>query len=327
MVPFRRPAALAIVKQPLYSRWMRPDGWDQLDTARLILASIVAVGHAIEVFAIPFGLLPSLDIFAWSSEFAVLAFFVISGLVIGRSLIVSSKNGDWLFLGFMKRRFRRIYPPLLFSVVLTASAALVLRQFALDHYSGAAPEPARVSFSYLDNWYEIAKSLATFGFRGDLSASSNGPLWSLALEMQAYVVAGLVAQAIAARSKWVMAASVIAVPVMLRARGAQLPDFYHFACFGCFVCGIALSFLPIRFPRLIPNVSIDFSYSLYILHFPIMLFIFFTSCQGEAPSTGRLIWLMAISLVASVLISIGSAIVFERPYWLRARKIAATGAT
>jgi hypothetical protein len=36
---------------------MRPDGWDQLDTARLILASIVA-GHAIEVFAVPFGLLP-----------------------------------------------------------------------------------------------------------------------------------------------------------------------------------------------------------------------------------------------------------------------------
>jgi peptidoglycan/LPS O-acetylase OafA/YrhL len=109
-----------------------------------------------------------------------------------------------------------------------------LRQFGLDRYSGVAAEPAHASFSYLDNWYEIAKSLATFGFRGDLSASSNGPLWSLGLEMQAYVIAGLIAQAIVARSKWVMAASVIAVPAMLRARGAQLPDLYHLACFGCF---------------------------------------------------------------------------------------------
>src|ERR1700720_2535241 len=98
---------------------MKTSGWDQLDTMRLILASIVAVGHAIEVFAIPFGLLPSLDVFAWASEFAVLAFFAISGLVIGRSLTSSSKKGDWLFLSFMKRRVRRIYPPLLFSVVLT----------------------------------------------------------------------------------------------------------------------------------------------------------------------------------------------------------------
>ena len=145
--------------------------------------------------------------------------------------------------------------------------------------------------------------------------------------MQAYVVAGLVAQAISARSKWIRAASVIAVPVMLRARGAQLPDLYHFACFGCFAFGIAMSFFPIRFPRLVPVVSIDFSYSLYILHFPIILFIFFICCQGEAPSNSRLIWLMAISLSASVLISIGSAMVFEHPYWLRTRKISPSGAT
>ena len=209
---------------------------------------------------------------------------------------------------------------------LTASAALVLRQFGLDQYSGVASEPARVSFSYLDNWYEIAKALVSFGFRGDLSASSNGPLWSLGLEMQAYVVAGLVAQAIAARSKWVMAASVVAVPIMLRARGAQLPDLYHLECFGCFALGIAMSFFPIRFPRFLPIMPIDFSYSLYILHFPIMLFIFFICCQGEAPSTRKLILLMAISLVASVLISIGSAMGFERSYWLRARKIAPAGA-
>jgi peptidoglycan/LPS O-acetylase OafA/YrhL len=313
---------LAHPSHPFYIAAMRKDGWDQLDMARLILASIVAVGHAIEIFAIPFGLLPSMDLFAWASEFAVLAFFAISGLVIGRSLIQSSGSGDWLFLNFMKRRLRRIYPPLLFSVVLTASVAVVLSQIGLDRYAGAALEPARTEFSYLQNWYEIVKALATFGFRGDLSASSNGPLWSLALEMQAYVVAGLTAQAFAARSKWVVAVSVIAIPIVLRARGAQLPDLYHFACFGCFACGIAASFFPIRFPRVVPIVSIDFSYSLYILHFPIMLFVFFIWCQGEAPSMWKLIWLMMFSIAASVLISIGSAIIFEKRGWLRSRKTA-----
>jgi peptidoglycan/LPS O-acetylase OafA/YrhL len=319
--------SLATVRQPPYSRPMRPDGWDQLDTVHLILASIVAVGHSIEVFAIPFGLLPSMDLFAWTSEFAVLASFAISGLVIGRSLIASSKKGDWLFLTFMKRRFRRIYPPLSFSVALTAGAALVLRQFGLDHYTGIALEPARVSFSYLDNWYEIAKSLATFGFRGDLSASSNGPLWSLVLEMRAYVIAGLVAQAIAARTKWVIAASVISVPIMLRARGAQLPDLYHFACFGCFAFGIAMSFFPLQFPRFVPVVAVDFSYSLYILHFPIMLFIFFVAFQGAAPSTTRLVSLISVSLIASVAVSIVSAIWFERHSWWRPRRAASIGVT
>jgi peptidoglycan/LPS O-acetylase OafA/YrhL len=314
-------AALPIVRRSLYKS---PDETRRMGSTRHSApdSGVDSRCRPFEVFAIPFGLLPTLDIFAWSSEFAVLAFFAISGLVIGRSLITSSRNADWLFLRFMRRRFRRIYPPLLFSVALTASMALLLRKFELDHYNGAAHEPARTDFSYLQNWYEIVKSLATFGFRGDLSASSNGPLWSLALEMQAYVVAGLVAQALVARSKWITAASVIAIPIMVRARGAQSQDLYHFACFGCFAFGIAVSFFPVRFPRFLPVVSIDFSYSLYILHFPIMLFIFFVVCQGAAPSTTRLVSLMALSLVASVAVSIASALVFEHHSWRRSRKVA-----
>src|SRR6266568_4997036 len=98
---------------------MKADGWDQLDTIRLILASIVVVDHAAGIFGRPFALVSTevSDWLAFGAEWAVYLFFLISGLVIGRSLIRMSGNGDSLFLDFMRRRIARIYPPLLFSVL------------------------------------------------------------------------------------------------------------------------------------------------------------------------------------------------------------------
>jgi hypothetical protein len=61
-------------------------GWKQLDTARLLLSLIVVVAHANYVFITPLGYTAMFPITEWMAKYAVLAFFVLSGLVIGRSL-------------------------------------------------------------------------------------------------------------------------------------------------------------------------------------------------------------------------------------------------
>lgn len=292
------------------------DGWDQIDTVRLLLASVVAVGHGVGILAHPFGYASEAfnDALSTASIVAVLVFFLISGLVIGRSLFRLCESGGLIFVAFMRRRVLRIYPPLLFSVVLCIALAGILQAAGMDRYSGTA-EPVRASFSYLQGLRDVIVAMMTFGFRGGLTASSNGPLWSLALEMQAYVFAGLAAQIWAARSWWGKTLSATLLITVLRWRDTSDLDPYHVACFGLFAAGMVASLAPIKFPAVLPVVPVDFSYSLYILHFPLMLFIFFVWCQ-QTPSAAMAWTLVAASLAVSVAMSIGSGLTLERVRYL-----------
>jgi peptidoglycan/LPS O-acetylase OafA/YrhL len=293
---------------------MREDGWDQLDTVRLVLALIVVIAHVYEVFALPMGLddpilVGGVNCAAW---LAVLAFFVISGLVIGRSLITTAADADWLFVRFMRRRILRIYPPLLFSVVVVAILAMILRSAGLEHYVGDAPHPARTDFSYLNEFGGVVRALLTFGFRGGLTGSSNGPLWSLVLEMQAYVVIGLLAQILVAKSLPVRAMGAVALLFAARGIAWIAPNGDHMICFAAFAAGAALNFFAPRFPKILPVVLVDCSYSLYILHFPIMLFIFFVVFRGPQPSISTAILWAILSVFAVIFAAIFSGYVFER---------------
>jgi peptidoglycan/LPS O-acetylase OafA/YrhL len=293
---------------------MQDDGWKQLDTLRLILALVVAVGHLVGIFAYPFSVVSesTSDALALAAEVAVGVFFLTSGLVIGRSLLSKSPYGDRLFLVYMERRLSRIYPPLLFSVALTTCMALLLRLVDLDHYVGSAHNLTRESFSYLENIGDIEKALLTFGFRGGLTGSSNGPLWSLALEMQAYVVVGLLAQARYSTKIWIKIVCAIGVAIAIRARGTDMPNQLSLICFGLFALGVLLNLFKPTFPKILPVIPVDFSYSLYILHFPIMLFIFFLTCQGGFPPVAKVYGLMFASLIIAVTVSIFSGLVVER---------------
>jgi peptidoglycan/LPS O-acetylase OafA/YrhL len=159
---------------------------------------------------------------------------------------------------------------------------------------------------------DVEKALVTFGFRGGLTGSSNGPLWSLALEMQAYVVVGLLAQALYSSKIWIRTVCVIGVAIAIRARGVDMPNQLSLICFGLFALGVLLNLLQPTFPRILPVIPVDFSYSLYILHFPIMLFIFFLNCQGEIPPVATSYLLMFASLIVAVAVSIFSGLFVER---------------
>jgi peptidoglycan/LPS O-acetylase OafA/YrhL len=293
---------------------MQDDGWKQLDTLRLILALVVAVGHVVQLFAHPFGVVTEAiyNTLSFASEVAVGIFFLTSGLVIGRSLVSKSAYGDRLFLVYMERRVSRIYPPLLFSVLLTALMAFLLKSFHLDHYVGTAHNLARESFSYLESLGDVERALLTFGFRGGLTGSSNGPLWSMTLEMQAYVVVGLLAQALYSRNSWLRIASLTGAAIAIGARGTEMPNELSLICFGLFALGVFLNLLKPTFPKMLPILPVDFSYSLYILHFPIMLFVFFMTCQGETPPVAKLYALMLASITAAIGVSIFSGLVIEQ---------------
>jgi peptidoglycan/LPS O-acetylase OafA/YrhL len=314
---------------------METNGWDQLHSVRVFLSLLIILIHALYLLAFPFGLVSdtAIEIAIPLVVILVFIFFLMSGLVIGRSLVSNAKRGDRAFVTFMSKRIARIYPPLLFSIVLTSGLAIILRLLKLDHYVGPGQDLARLSFSYLEGWWDILIALATFGFGGALfqpgpHGTANGALWTLVLEMQEYAIAGLVAQLFAARSTWVRVASSAAVIGALYALSLREMKVHYLICHGLFALGLALSFLPLRFPRVIPVVSLDFSYSLYVVHFPIMLFVFFLMCQGTPPPSPPTIYgFITISLIVSIIVGVISRLLFERKIeWTTGGLKAPTGA-
>ena len=266
-------------------------GWRQLDTARLILAAVVVASHAYYFFLTPLGYAVFASVAEWMARYAVLCFFVISGLVIGRSLRLRHEG----FVPFMIRRVGRIYPPLIASIVLVVAIARALRWAGVPVGPLANAGAMVNSFSY-DLGHSVL-SLASFGFRGRLASGANIALWSLAIEMRCYVVAGLLAQLVLSRTpagKAVSALALLGALAMLVTDPTL--DAVIAICYAAFAFGLALSFVVVRIPRLIPAVRLDISYSLYIFHQPVMLGLVLACYQPFFPSLANAI---ALGLAAS----------------------------
>src|SRR5579883_3268807 len=98
--------------------------WAQLDTIRLGLASCVVAAHFVQVFVASGDVLGMVAFPLWgfAARAAVLGFFVISGLVIARSLAQKvAAAPEEMLLDFAAARIARIYPPLLISILLEHS--------------------------------------------------------------------------------------------------------------------------------------------------------------------------------------------------------------
>jgi peptidoglycan/LPS O-acetylase OafA/YrhL len=296
----------------------RPGDWAQLNTARLVLAYIVVLGHAVQIFlastqSVPQSIMEVAGTAAWD---AVLCFFVISGLVIGRSLIQKSQQStDWLFIEFFVRRVARIYPPLLISILCTLVLVVVVKSIGLSEYRGFATNPARNSFVYDLQGVWIA--VLTFGFRGGLTGIANGPLWSLALEMRLYVILGLAAQALFGRSAPVRVGAAVLGGYAIKLCIVDITIDYVI-CYAMFIVGVMLNFLPWKGRKFaaLPTMDVEFSYSLYILHFPIFLFIFFVGMSG---ATLPLIDISSISIFAigvATVLSFAIGRYVERPAFI-----------
>ena len=110
-------------------------------------------------------------------------FFVISGYVITRLLLDSiARSGGLDLRGFYKARARRLLPPLVFMIVVTAFYISIWAQDSVKRFLTDTP----FSLSGLMNWWLVAKEQDYF------EAIGRPPLlqhtWSLAVESQFYLI-------------------------------------------------------------------------------------------------------------------------------------------
>lgn len=121
--------------------------------------------------------------FAWGS-IGVPLFFVISGYVIHRKpaqWIAAGQSGQFSSVDFYRRRFFKIYPTLLAALVITV---------LLDNLSNTFIPPYHRLHGATDNHGAETFFGNLFATQGILVSTlgSNGALWTLALEIQFYVL-------------------------------------------------------------------------------------------------------------------------------------------
>ncbi len=178
-----------------------------LDALRGYSALVVLLAHFVQIFILPKLGLESYvtKVNATIASLAVMSFFLISGYVIAHSIEKHIKQ-DRMDVFFINR-LARIFPPLIFAVLLTfvLYQIIVLFQFhgyetfrlAGDLYTPR--EKANFSFEnaissllllqgvfpnpfFVDNYAQL--KLAT-------NLNMNGPLWSLSFEFWLYFIAGI----------------------------------------------------------------------------------------------------------------------------------------
>ena len=104
-----------------------------------------------------------------AGSIGVTVFFVLSGFLITRVIVEARDDGTWSFIGFLGKRFVRLYPALLV-VVMVVSGILLARGYPFDRWA-VRSIPALV---YLQNMVPLVR-YEVFGHT-----------WSLAVEEQFY---------------------------------------------------------------------------------------------------------------------------------------------
>ena len=117
--------------------------------------------------------------------FGVDLFFALSGYLT-TALFVEEfrKTGAFRWLDFCKRRFMRIFPPLLLSVVITLPFALLIS----PDFTGGIARQAAGALGFATNYLEI---LGGGSYEAQLLPHLYIHTWSLALEMHYYLLWGL----------------------------------------------------------------------------------------------------------------------------------------
>jgi len=174
------------------------------------------------------------DSFKFGGE-GVILFFVISGYCISASSEASARSGHG-FRNFMFRRFRRIYPPYFFSVLLIL--AFTFSAVAI----GYAKAPPWTFANYIQNftltqWFALV-------VHPELNPAQNAvnwitPYWSLQYEEQFYLLMGLLCLLPFISRGWIiLCITACSIPWMLffphTFRGIFLELWLYFAI-GCFI--------------------------------------------------------------------------------------------
>jgi len=134
-------------------------------------------------------ILVSLLAFFGKGHVAVILFFVLSGFVIHYSIIKREKN-KLDILDYFKRRFLRIYPPLLFCMLLTLVLDLTGKYiYGYSIYFQSTPVPL-INENIISNlnWITAIGNLLMVQGIYTHVWGTNGPLWSLMYEWWFYML-------------------------------------------------------------------------------------------------------------------------------------------
>jgi peptidoglycan/LPS O-acetylase OafA/YrhL len=163
-----------------HARWLLWEGWESF------------MGHPQDYSA--FGKLLAYAIvpLRYGHE-AVLFFFVLSGFVIhlgyAKRLAAEGANARFDWLGYMIRRARRLYPPLVFAMLLTLGLDKAGAAQGWSIYRSGTPY-ALINSS-IQPVHDMHTALANLAFLMQSwvpSWGSNGPLWSLHFEWWFYMI-------------------------------------------------------------------------------------------------------------------------------------------
>jgi peptidoglycan/LPS O-acetylase OafA/YrhL len=182
---------------------------------------------------------------------AVIVFFILSGFLVGSTVLAQNGDGRWDFRGYFTRRLVRLYTVLVPGLLLTAAwDGLGLHLFGAEGLYGghlAAPHltmpDVRVTLSlryFLGNLAFLQHLfIAPFG--------TNGPLWSLSYEFWAYLLFPLLVRAgVAATTGAARAALLLLAALILSAGGFKL-DLYF--CVWLMGAGLAAWFRSATLPE------------------------------------------------------------------------------
>jgi peptidoglycan/LPS O-acetylase OafA/YrhL len=163
-----------------HSRWLlwegyhlgflkHPEAYSYLDTFLVYFFSLFIFGHQ-----------------------AVIFFFVLSGFVIHLRYshkLSGNVNAPFNYGNYLFRRFRRIYPPLLFALLLTFLLDSTGSHFNYSIYLQETPSPSINKYvEYSPSWKELLGNLLLVNQTYVESWGTNGPLWSLKYEWWFYML-------------------------------------------------------------------------------------------------------------------------------------------
>lgn len=109
-------------------------------------------------------------------------FFVLSGFLIAFTSEKSRKKTGFKVGSFYKKRLMRIYPPVLITVFVTVGVFYFLYPRSVK---GIGAEVVSIIFGY-NNWWQVAQNSSYFTKIANASPFTH--IWSLAVELQFYVI-------------------------------------------------------------------------------------------------------------------------------------------
>ncbi|MBG8499283.1 acetyltransferase [Enterococcus faecium] len=112
----------------------------------------------------------------------VTIFFVVSGFLMAKNTIRDEKNRQFSFLHFYYKRIKRIYPFLLFSLVVSIFILGISNIRLIGNIRSELPS---LIFGY-NNWWQLNQGVSYF--ESYFNASLFKHYWSLSVELQLYLI-------------------------------------------------------------------------------------------------------------------------------------------